>query len=121
MKPPIPVLRSFDEKKAKEFYIDFLGFEMVFEHRFESDLPLYMGIQRGDCVLHLSEHYGDACPGAQLRIETPGIDDYLDGLRAHQYKHARPGKPVKQPWGSREITIADPFGNRLTFYEDAEA
>ena len=33
----IPVLRIFDETKAREFYIDFLGFSLDWEHRFETD------------------------------------------------------------------------------------
>jgi len=37
---PIPILRMFDEAKAREFYLDFLGFSVEFEHRFEADLPL---------------------------------------------------------------------------------
>ena len=41
---PIPILRMFDETKAREFYLDFLGFSVEFEHRFEADLPLYLGI-----------------------------------------------------------------------------
>ncbi|EGH41168.1 hypothetical protein PSYPI_01542, partial [Pseudomonas syringae pv. pisi str. 1704B] len=60
----IPILRIFDERKAREFYIDFLGFSIEFEHRFEADLPLYLGISRNGLNLHLSEHHGDACPGA---------------------------------------------------------
>jgi len=36
--PPTPILRSFDERRAKRFYVDFLGFEIVFEHRFEPEL-----------------------------------------------------------------------------------
>ncbi len=121
MKPPIPILRSFDEAKAKEFYIDFLEFEVVFEHRYEANFPLYMGIRRGDCVIHVSEHHGDGCPGSALRISMGGLDDYVGRLRAKKYKNSRPGKPVLQPWGSREITISDPFGNRLTFVEKVEA
>lgn len=31
----IPILRMFDEAKAREFYLDFLGFSVEFEHRFE--------------------------------------------------------------------------------------
>ena len=49
--PITPLLRMFDIAKAREFYIDFLGFEVDFEHRFEPDLPLYMEITRGDCRL----------------------------------------------------------------------
>jgi catechol 2,3-dioxygenase-like lactoylglutathione lyase family enzyme len=56
-----PILRIFDEAKAKEFYVDFLGFKVDWEHRFEPGLPLY-SVSRGDCVLHLSEHYGTAAP-----------------------------------------------------------
>ncbi|RMT27270.1 hypothetical protein ALP51_00680 [Pseudomonas savastanoi] len=52
----IPILRMFDERKAREFYLDFLGFSVEFEHRFEADLPLYLGISRNGLHLHLSEH-----------------------------------------------------------------
>lgn len=109
-----PILRIFDEAKAKEFYVDFLGFKVDWEHRFADGLPLYMGISKGDCVLHLSEHFGDACPGAALRIETDDVDAYNWELLAKRYKHARPGVH-DQPWGSREMSIHDPFGNRLIF------
>ncbi len=109
-----PILRSFDEAKAKEFYVDFLGFKVDFEHRFADDLPLYMGISKGDCVIHLSEHHGDCSPGSAIRIETENVDAYQQELIAKQYKYARPGVE-NQPWGSREMSISDPFGNRLTF------
>jgi catechol 2,3-dioxygenase-like lactoylglutathione lyase family enzyme len=50
-----PILRIFDEAKAREFYIDFLGFKLDWEHRFEGgDFPVYMQVSLGDCVLHLS-------------------------------------------------------------------
>ena len=41
-----PILRIFDIDKAREFYIGFLGFTVVFEHRHAPDLPLYLGIER---------------------------------------------------------------------------
>ncbi|MGI9179678.1 MAG: glyoxalase superfamily protein [Longimicrobiaceae bacterium] len=109
-----PILRIFDEAKAKEFYVAFLGFTVDWEHRFEDDLPLYLQISRDDCVLHLSEHHGDCSPGAAVRIETDELDAFHQQLLAARYKYARPG--VEQtPWGTREMSIADPFGNRLTF------
>lgn len=109
-----PVLRSFDEARAREFYIDFLGFSIDFEHRFEPDLPLYMGISKDGCTLHLSGHHGDCSPGAALRIVCDDIDAYHAGLRAKNYQYARPGIE-SPPWGGREMTVTDPFGNRLTF------
>ena len=109
-----PILRSFDQAKAVEFYVDFLGFRIDFEHRFEPGLPLYMQVSRGDCVLHLSEHHGDACPGAALRIEGDALDELHAELQAKRYGNARPGIE-ETPWGSREMSVRDPFGNRLTF------
>ena len=109
-----PILRSFDESKAREFYIDFLGFEVVFEHRFHDGAPLYMGLARGECHLHLSEHHGDASPGASMRIETDDVDALCTELQAKAYRHARPEVELK-PWGTRDFTVTDPFGNRLTF------
>ncbi|NRB03805.1 MAG: VOC family protein [Rhodobacteraceae bacterium] len=113
-RPPVPILRSFDEAKAREFYIDFLGFEVGFEFRFEPDTPLYMGVQKGACELHISEHFGDAAPGASMRIDVPDVHAYCAELNAKRYRHARPGVQ-RQPWGMDDMTIADPFGNRLIF------
>ena len=109
-----PVLRIFDEVKAKEFYVDFLGFTVDWEHRFEEGLPLYVQISKDDCVLHLSEHHGDCCPGSAMRIETNELEAFQKELVAKQYKNARPGIE-KKPWGSNEMSVSDPFGNRLTF------
>ena len=110
------ILRMFDEGKAREFYVDFLGFSIDFEHRFEPDLPLYVGISRDGCVIHLSEHHGDASPGAQIRIECSDVDALQRELIAKDYKYGRPGVD-DMPWGTRELRAHDPFGNRLIFYE----
>jgi hypothetical protein len=108
-----PILRIFDEAKAKEFYIDFLGFSVDWEHRFEADLPLYMQISKDRCIIHLSEHHGDCSPGSAMRIETDELEAFQKELLAKNYKYARPG--IEQmPWG-RDMSVADPFGNRLTF------
>lgn len=109
-----PILRIFDEAKARAFYVDFLGFAVDWEHRFEPSLPLYLQVSRGDCVLHLSEHHGDCCPGAALRIEVDDVDALHAELAAKHYGYARPGID-DTPWGSREMAIKDPFGNRLVF------
>jgi catechol 2,3-dioxygenase-like lactoylglutathione lyase family enzyme len=109
-----PILRIFDEAKAREFYVGFLGFRVDWEHRFEPGLPLYMQVSRDGCVLHLSEHHGDCSPGAAMRIETDSLDAFHQELTAKAYKYARPG--IEQmPWGTRDLSVGDPFGNRLTF------
>ena len=109
-----PILRMFDEAKAREFYVDFLGFTVDWQHRFEPGLPLYMQVSRDGCVLHLSEHHGDGSPGAAIRIETSELDAFHAELAAKRYRYARPGIE-EMPWGTRDMSVTDPFGNRLTF------
>ena len=118
---PTPIFRSFDEAKAREFYIEFLGFSVDFEHRFGPDAPLYLGLSLGACQLHLSEHHGDGSPGASVRLPGENLKAYMQILRDKKYQYANPGDPVQKPWGLWEITIADPFGNRVTFYEENPA
>jgi len=111
-----PVLRIFDEAKAKEFYLDFLGFSLQFEHRFGDDFPLYAGVARDGLVLHLSGHHGDATPGAAVFVRVAGIDAYHREIRATSYPNMRPGIE-EQPWG-RVMSVTDPFQNRIHFCED---
>jgi uncharacterized glyoxalase superfamily protein PhnB len=49
-----------------------------------------------------------------MRIEVGDIDAYHAELAAKQYGYARPGID-DTPWGSRDMSVRDPFGNRLTF------
>jgi len=109
-----PILRSFDEAKAKEFYLEFLAFHLDWEHRFADGLPLYMQVSKDGCVLHLTEHHGDCSPGSAMRIQVSDIEQYHKLLNSKKYKHARPGLE-DTPWGSKDMSIKDPFGNRLTF------
>lgn len=115
IKAPVPILRSFDEAKAREFYCGFLGCKVTFEHRFEPGTPLYMGLARDALVLHLSEHHGDASPGATLHVPMTGLAAFQQELAAKAYKYGRPGIEA-QPWG-QEMTVHDPFGNRIRFVE----
>ncbi|MBB4805779.1 catechol 2,3-dioxygenase-like lactoylglutathione lyase family enzyme [Chryseobacterium defluvii] len=55
----IPILRIFDYRKTVEFYVDWLGFEIVWEHSFEENTPVYMEVKKNNITLHLSEHHGD--------------------------------------------------------------
>ena len=113
----IPIFRIFDETKAREFYLDYLGFEVSFEHRFEKNTPLYMGITRNNCEIHLSEHYGDATPGSSIRISENKLTQYHKVLTEKEYKYYRPSI-LEQPWGKLDMSILDPFGNKLIFYSE---
>ncbi|HET7814736.1 MAG TPA: glyoxalase superfamily protein [Candidatus Baltobacteraceae bacterium] len=113
----IPIIRILDVTKAREFYIGYLGFTVDFEHRFHDNAPLFMGVSRGGLSLFLSEHHGDGCPGAHMRIDVDGgLDELHAELKAKNYRYMNPGIQ-EQEWGRREMTVYDPFNNHLTFSE----
>jgi uncharacterized glyoxalase superfamily protein PhnB len=116
VKQVVPILRIFDFAKAHEFYLDYLGFQLDWEHRFATNMPLYLQVSKGMCVLHLSEHYGDCSPGAAVRIEVVDLDSWYQVLAGKNYAYLKPSIEV-MPWQSRELSLTDPFGNRLTFHE----
>ncbi|MFZ6675752.1 glyoxalase superfamily protein [Undibacterium sp. Xuan67W] len=112
----IPVLRIFDEEKAKQFYIGFLGMNIDWEHRFEADFPLYMQVSRDNLVFHLSEHSGDCTPGSKVFVNTPDIDILYQELSQKTYKYNKPGIEIA-PWGDRVMSLTDPFSNKILFNE----
>ena len=87
----VPILRSFDEAKAREFYVDWLGFTVDWEHRFEPGMPLYMQVSRDGLVLHISEHHGDGSPGVRVRVNCTGVAELQAELITKRYKNNRPG------------------------------
>jgi len=115
----IPILRMFDIAKTREFYLDYLGFAVDFEHRFHDNAPLFMGISRDDLMIFLSEHHGDGSPGVHVRIETDGVRELHAELQKKQYRYMNPDVQ-EQEWGTREMTVIDPVGNRLIFSEPIE-
>lgn len=117
-KQTAPVLRIFDTHKAKEFYLEFLGFNLDWEHRFGDNFPLYCQVSRAGLVLHLSEHHGDASPGANVFVTIEGIIAYQQELAAKDYTYMKPGIEALD-WGN-VMTVTDPFSNRIKFCEHTE-
>jgi catechol 2,3-dioxygenase-like lactoylglutathione lyase family enzyme len=114
-----PIFRIFDVAKAKEFYLDFLGFTLEWEHRFGTQSPVYMQVSHAGFVLHLSEHYGDACPGSTTFVRVQGLAAYHAQLLAKRYPYLRPGIE-RSDRGSLCVTVVDPFGNRIRFDESPD-
>jgi catechol 2,3-dioxygenase-like lactoylglutathione lyase family enzyme len=115
----VPVFRIFSLDKAKEFYVDFLGFKVDWEHRFEPDLPVYMQVSRNGLVFHLSEHHGDGTPGSVVYVYMTGVAELHRELNDKKYRHMRPGLQ-QQEWGMTELGVVDPFNNRIIFGERIE-
>lgn len=111
-----PLFRIFDVAKAKEFYLDYLGFELAWEHQFDDVKPVYMEVTRAGLTLHLSEHYGDACPGSTVFVRMRGVEALHRELTEKNYGYLRPGLDKTGEHLCLELT--DPFGNRLRFSEE---
>ena len=114
----IPILRMFDIDKTKAFYVDLLGFQVDFEHRFEANFPLYMQVSRGGLRLHLSEHNGDATPGSAVFVEMAGLDAFHAEVSARGSHAGIEDGPVP---GMRVLQLWDPVSNRLRFAERTAA
>jgi uncharacterized glyoxalase superfamily protein PhnB len=113
----IPILRIFDVAKAKEFYVDYLGFMSDWEHHFEENTPAYLQVSRAGLTLHLSEHHGDCCPGSTIFVWMTGIEAFHAELGAKKYKYLRPGIETTF-YDTKCVEVIDPFGNRIRFNEN---
>jgi catechol 2,3-dioxygenase-like lactoylglutathione lyase family enzyme len=118
----VPLMRIFDAHKAREFYVDFLGFKFDWIDTAQwrpGPHPLYTQISRGSLVLHLTEHHGDASPGSTVYATVANIDAVHAELAAKNYTYNRPAIE-DVPWG-RTLQVSDPFGNRLRFTQLLDA
>jgi catechol 2,3-dioxygenase-like lactoylglutathione lyase family enzyme len=114
---PIPIFRIFTVDKAMEFYCGFLGFRLDWEHRFGDNFPLYCQVSRDRMTLHLSEHSGDASPGAKAFVSVTGVRAFQAELTGKDYRYMKPGV-TEEPWGL-QMEVIDPFSNRIAFCERA--
>jgi catechol 2,3-dioxygenase-like lactoylglutathione lyase family enzyme len=77
----VPVFRIFSLEKAREFYLDFLGFKVDWEARFDADAPVYMQVSRGGLApssqrASRRRHAGldRVCLSNRRRRAAPGIE-----------------------------------------------
>lgn len=103
-------MRVTDALETAEWY-GRLGFEVVGQHRFGPEFPLYVFLERGVVHVHLSEHEGDATPNTLAYLWVDDVDAVADEFGV---------EVSEQPW-AREIELVDPDGNRLRVATRVEA
>nr|WP_267883124.1 glyoxalase superfamily protein [Streptomyces novaecaesareae] len=120
MSPGVPVLRVMSVAQALPFYLDYLGFALDWEHRFEPGLPLYVQVSRSSAVLHLSEHHGDGGPNGAVWIPVRDVAALHRELLARPNAPVRPGISPDAP-GGPTLQVIDPYGNILRFAQPPSA
>jgi uncharacterized glyoxalase superfamily protein PhnB len=118
----IPTIRVDDVAAALAFYRDVLGFEV------ERDDPENSVVTRGDARMmvepagslysdeynaRIRERLGSRSPNT-LYIEALDLGELNERLLAAGATVVDP--LAVRPWGQRELTVEDPFGNWLTFW-----
>ena len=78
-----------------------------------------MQVSRDGLLIYLSEHHGDGTPGSIAYVTMTGVRDLHRELNDKKYGRNRPGLQ-EQEWGRTELTVTDPFNNRITFGEPTE-
>jgi uncharacterized glyoxalase superfamily protein PhnB len=112
MERAIPILPMEDVEAAKTFYVNGLGFHVVFEASYPYDRGdgTIIGLERGNARLHLDYpmpgHGRDAC----VYLDVNDADTLYQEWQS-RVEIRRP--PENQPWGSRTFDVIDPFGNTL--------
>ncbi len=112
----IPILRIKSVEEAKQFYCEYLGFEIDWEHYFEPGAPVYMQVSRRGIRLQLSANERFR-PGSAVYIDTVGIREFHAQLVANPNRFETPGV-ISSPWNTEQMEMEDPFGNLLRFHEE---
>lgn len=113
----VPQLRITSARRSLEFYVHGLGFTVDWEHQFEPGFPVFMQLTRSAQTIFLTEHTGDGEVGGAVYFVVPDVDHCFAEFSRRGVAPSAP--PADTPWGTREMLIQDPDGNRLRFANQA--
>lgn len=116
----IPQLRMLSAERSLPYYVGQLGFSIDWEHRFEPGYPLFVQLTRAGQTIFLSEHSGDCEPGGAVYFLVPDVDQLYLAISARGAVPGRGHAPRDTPWGTREMLLYDPDGNRLRFASERD-
>jgi uncharacterized glyoxalase superfamily protein PhnB len=102
---------------VQQFYEDGLGFLIDLKHQFEPGFPLFIQLTRNSQTIFLTEHTGDCHVGGAVYFVVPDVDRCFADFTGRGVVPTLP--PADTPWGTREMLLTDPDGNRLRFASDA--
>ncbi len=105
----LPILPADDLRVAKQFYVDKLGFQVLFEAS-DDGISGVMGLRRGGIEITIDApmpgHGRDAC----VAFEVSDADKLYEEWSAQV---SIPSTPKDEDWNARTFEVFDPSGNTL--------
>lgn len=116
-----PQLFVPDLTAASAFYVDRLGFTLMFMH---GDPPFYAQVRRGGACLNLRHIDGDVFAEGFLDREDDALTATVtvQGIEALARSFDTAGvewhqRLKREPWGAQTFILRDPGGNLIAFAE----
>lgn len=112
-----PVLPAKNVLAALFFYVNKLGFEILFAD--DDKDPKYAGVRRDGIEIHLQWHdeaeWEIAVDRPMLRIVTQNIEELFEEFKTKEVFH-KDTTLHETAWGTKEFAFYDLYKNGLTFY-----
>ena len=108
---PTPELPVPNVREAQAYYRDKLGFEIAWYHE-EGNIG---AVAHGDCAIFFRQSAEKTSPSV-FWVFTDCVDDShaeLERLGADVLQ-----QPCNTPWGLRQFTVRDAYGNLFYFFHD---
>jgi uncharacterized glyoxalase superfamily protein PhnB len=109
MERAIPILPADDLKIARDFYMNKLGFNVLFEASSDGKRGI-LGLARGSIQITLDSPMDGHGRNACVSLQVDDVDKYFQEWR-HKIDVLR--TPKNESWGARTFDLLDPFGNTI--------
>ena len=108
-----PILGTRDMKRAIQFYVEQLGFNLAF--RDQEEPPNYVAYRRDAVELHMQFQFEHEMGTIRLRFLVDDPDALFNEYRQRGVE-CTPNSVRDTPWGTREFALYDLDRNALTLY-----
>jgi catechol 2,3-dioxygenase-like lactoylglutathione lyase family enzyme len=108
-------IASADVAKAKSFYADFLGLNLVMDHGW---IVTYAAAASTLPQVSIASEGGSGTPVTDLSIEVDDLDEALRRARACGLNIEY--GPKREEWGVRRFYVRDPFGRLVNILIHSE-
>lgn len=101
-------IETKDTNKAKIFYQDILGLEVLMDHGW---ITTYGSSQQMTVQISFASQGGSDTPVPDVSIEVDDVDAVLTAMQDANFNIEY--GPANEPWGVRRFYVRDPFGKLI--------